>query len=66
MPLGEHSRTNSGKFRKERDDSLIKNLRKDYSELNGINGNMKLGTLKDKLGVDSLSEALKELRKRKS
>lgn len=64
MALGEHSRTSSGRFRKERDDSLIKNLKKDYSELDGINGNMKLGTLKGQLGVDSLSEVLKVLKKK--
>ena len=60
--LGKHQRTSKGTFRKERSDSLVKNLRKDYSQLNGINGNTKLGTLLDKYKVDSLSQLLKKLK----
>jgi len=59
--LGKHKRTESGAFRRERDDSLVKNLRKDYSELDRFNGNTKLGTLLDKYNVDSLSQLLKKL-----
>jgi hypothetical protein len=62
MALPRHQRTNSGTFRRERADSLVKNLKKEYPELKDINGNMKLGTLRDKLGVDSLDQVLKELR----
>jgi len=63
MPLGKHQRTDKGTFRKERSDSLVKNLKKDYPELEGINGNTKLGTLEEELGVDSLSAVLKALKK---
>jgi hypothetical protein len=61
--LGKHERTKSGTFRKERDDSLVKNLREDYPELNRFNGNTKLGTLLDKYDVDSLSQLRKKIRK---
>ena len=65
MALGKHTKNPvSGRIRQERADSLVKNLRKDYSILNGINGNKKLGTLEKELGVDSLSKVLKTLRKK--
>lgn len=61
MGLGKHTRTVGGTFRRERADSLIKNLKKEYPQLKNINGNMKLGTLRDRLGVESLSQVLKKL-----
>jgi hypothetical protein len=65
MALGQHAKNSaSGRIRKERADSLVKHLKKEYSELENINGNMKLGTLENKLGVDSLSQALKALRRK--
>jgi len=64
MSLPPHKRTERGTFRRERADSLIKNLKKEYPELEHINGNMKLGTLRDQLGVDSLDQVLKKLRNR--
>jgi len=64
MSLPKHQRTEQGTFRRERADSLVKNLRKEYPELQGINGNMQLGTLRDRLGVDSLDQVLRKLRKR--
>lgn len=65
MPLGKHTRNpGSGRIRQERADSLVKNLRKDYPVLNGINGNKKLGTLEKELGVDSLNQVLKTLREK--
>ena len=63
MPLDRHTRTKQGTFREERSDSLAKNLRQDYSEFNKVNGNTKLGTLKERFGVDSLNAVRKELRK---
>ena len=63
MALGKHVRTETGRFRKERSDSLVKNLKKEYPLLAGINGHTKLGTLEKKLGVDSLDGVLKALRK---
>ena len=62
MSLPKHQRTNAGTFRRERADSLVKNLKKEYPELKDVNGNMKLGTLRDQLGVNSLHQALEKLR----
>ena len=61
--LGEHKRTKEGTFRRERSDSLIKNLKKEYPQLERINGNTKLGTALENNGVDSLSQLLKKLGK---
>jgi hypothetical protein len=60
--LGEHTRTIKGTFRKERSDSLVKNLKKEYPQLAKINGNTKLVTLLEKKGVDSLSQLLKKVK----
>jgi len=63
MALGKHTKNPaSGRIRKERADSLVKHLKKDYVELQNVNGNMKLGTLEKRLEVDSLSQVLKTLR----
>lgn len=64
MVLGKHTRNESGRIRRERSDSRVKNLKKEYPELQGINGNTKLGTLEKKLGVDSLSQVRKKLREK--
>jgi hypothetical protein len=63
MALGKHSRTSQGMFRKERADSLVKNLKKEYPEFEQIHGSTKLGTLKQKFGVDSLNKVREELRR---
>lgn len=63
MPLGKHERTNEGRFRKERIDSKVSNLREDYPVLDKFNGNTHLGTLLDKYDVESLSQLLKKLKK---
>lgn len=65
MPLQKHRKTKEGRFRKERGDSKVKNLKEDYPELSRFNGNTKLETLREKYGVDSLDELLKKLRKHK-
>lgn len=65
MPLGKHSRTQEGTFRKERGDSLAKNLRQDYSEFKKVHGSTRLDTLKDKFNVDSLNGVRKALRNNK-
>jgi hypothetical protein len=62
MGLGKHTRTDSGRFRQERSDSLVKNLKKEYPVLRNVNGNTKLGTLEKKMGVSSLSKVLKALK----
>ncbi len=63
MPLGKHSRTNQGTFRRERGDSLAKNLREDYPEFAHVRGDTRLDTLRDRFGVDSLNAVREELRK---
>jgi hypothetical protein len=62
--LGKHQRTESGRIRRERSDSLVKNLKKEYPEFRDVNGNTKLGTLENKYGVDSLSQVRKILKKK--
>lgn len=57
--------TNSGKIRRKREDTLIKNIEKKYNVNFNVRGNMKLGTyLKDK-GLPSLSKALNKVTKKK-
>lgn len=65
MALGKHTKNSDGKIRKERSDTLIKNLKSEYPKLKNINGNKKLGTLLKELDVPSLSQALKKLGKKK-
>ena len=66
MKLGKHQKTEEGRFRKERADSSMKQLRKEYPVLNKLNGNIKtLGGAEKTLGVDSLSQVIKEARKMK-
>lgn len=62
MALGKHTRTNAGTFRRERGDSLAKNLREDYPEFNDVHGSTRLDTLKDRYGVDSLNKVRTALR----
>ena len=64
MKLGKHQKTEDGRFRKERSDSSMEKLRKEYPVLNNLHGNIKtLGGAEKALGVDSLSQVLKEARK---
>ena len=42
---------------------MAKNLREEYPEFNKVHGSTKLGTLKEKFGVDSLNGVREELRK---
>jgi hypothetical protein len=62
MPLKSHTRTSQGTFRKERADSLVKNLKKEYPEFKNIHGSTKLGSLKENLGADSLNQVREKLR----
>lgn len=62
MPLAPHRRTAEGAFRRERADSLAKNLRKDYPEFGKVHGNTKLGTLKKESGATSINGVRKYLR----
>jgi len=62
MALGMHERTRSGQFRRERADSLAKNLAKEYPEFKAVHGSTKLGTLKERFCATSLNEVREALR----
>lgn len=65
MSLGKHSPTNQGTSRREREDSLAKNLREEYPEFSRVHGSSRLDTLKERFDVNSLNgarEKLKELK----
>jgi hypothetical protein len=63
MPIPNRTRDNNGQFREKRSDTLVKNLKNDYPIFNNINGNTKLGTLKQKFNTPSLDGVMKALRK---
>lgn len=63
MPLPEHKRTEEGAFRRERGDSLAKNLRQDYPEFNKVRSDTKLETLRQESGEDSINGVRSWLRK---
>jgi bacterioferritin (cytochrome b1) len=61
MAFEKHQRTEKGTYRRERKDSLMENLRKEYPVLNNLHGNIKtLGGAENALDVDSLSQVLKK------
>ena len=67
MPLGKHSRTEKGTFRRERSDSTAGTLRKDYPEFSNVRSDAKLGNVKKDLGLPPdapLSEVRQCLRKK--
>lgn len=64
MPLGKHERTHAGTFRRERGDSLAKNLRGAYPEFERVHGSTRLDTLRDRFGVPSLNGIREALRKK--
>ncbi len=51
MPLPKHSRNANGAFRRELNDSLAGNLRKDYPEFEEFRSEAKLGNIKKQLGL---------------
>lgn len=66
MSFEKHERTDKGTYRKERSDSSMEKLRKEYPVLEKLHGNIKtLGGAMEALGVDSLSQVIKEARKMK-
>ena len=64
MALGKHQKTEEGKFRRERGDSLAGNLAEDYPEFSKVNPRTRLDTLRERFGVETLNEVRKELRKK--
>ncbi len=66
MKLGVHEKTGKGRFRQERKDSSMDKLRKEYPVLNKLHGNIKkLDGAEKALGVKSLSQVLKRVRRLK-
>ncbi len=64
MAFEPHKKTEEGRFRKERSDSSMEKLRREYPVLNNLHKNFKtLGAVEEALGVDSLSQVIKEARK---
>jgi hypothetical protein len=64
MAFEQHKKTESGRFRKERADSSMKQLRKEYPVLTKLHGNIKtLGGAERALGVESLSQVIKAAQK---
>ena len=55
--------TISGKFRRKREDTLVRNLEKTYKVDFGVRGDMKLGTYLKGKGLPSLAKALEKVRK---
>ena len=64
FPIGLDGRTRDGdgEIRHKRRDTLVRTLRQHYGDdfAAGVRGDMKLGTLLDRTGADSLSELLKD------
>ena len=60
--LDHRTRDNNGTIREKRSDTKVDTLRKTYGDnfALGVRSDMKLGTLKEKLGVDTLSDILKK------
>jgi len=65
MALGKHQKTSTGRIRRERGDSLAKNLKQDYPEFKKVPGNTRLDTLRKRFDTDSLSGVRKALREQK-
>jgi hypothetical protein len=66
MPLGEHSRTEKGTFRRERGDSTAGTLRKDYPEFCNVRSDAQLRNIKKNLGLPAdapINSVRKALRK---
>ena len=59
--LDDRSRDGDGEIRRKRSDTLVGTLREEYGEdfAAGFRSDMKLGTLLEKTGAESLSELLK-------
>jgi hypothetical protein len=66
MPLGKHSRTEKGTFRRERGDSTAGTLRKDYPEFFNVRSDAQLKNIKKDLGlpanapISAVRKALRE------
>ena len=57
--------TNTGQFRKKREDTLIKSIERKYNVDFNVRDDMKLGTYLKKKGLPSLSKAIDRITKKK-
>ncbi len=57
--------TDSGQFRKKREDTLIKSIEKKYDVDFNVRDDMKLGTYLKEKGLPSLSKAIDRVTKKK-
>lgn len=57
---GDRCRNSSGPLRQKRADTLVSNIEKQYDVDFGVRGDMHLGTLLEKKGVDSLNDLLRK------
>jgi len=64
VSLGKHQKTSKGRIRRERGDSLAKNLKGDYPEFAKVPPNTRLDTLRKRFDTDSLNGVRKALRKK--
>ena len=62
MSTPNRSRNQDGTWREKRADTKVENLKKEYPEFSGINGNTHLGTLKEKFNTDSLDGVRRALK----
>jgi hypothetical protein len=62
MALGKHQRNKDGEFRKERGDSLAKNLRQTYPEFENVRGDTRLDTLRKRFDAESIDDVRRALR----
>jgi len=57
---GPRARTDEGNLRRKRSDTRVDTVEAQYHRNFGVRGDMKLGTLLEREGVESLSELLKK------
>jgi hypothetical protein len=63
--MGKPTQTDSGQFKRKREDTLIGNIEKKYDVNFRVRDDMKLGTYLKEKGLPSLSKALDKVNKQK-
>lgn len=63
---GERSRNQSGPLRDKRDDTHVGTIEEKYNRDFGVRSDMQLGTLLDKLNVESLNDLIRSKHGRKT
>ncbi len=60
---GERARNETGRLRQKRGDTLVKTLEEEYHVDFGVRGDMKLDTLREKIGATSIEDLIEQARK---